>query len=436
MNYSASRMQRKLAYYAEAQPVVHGFKIHFKSMKKVNGRFVGQVKTAMFGKLSLKRDGTISTAEVATNDQQTPLQMARRITWSNIIANYRVLKDALREGWENIPEGQSLFNQFISVNARTAPYALTKSDFKAGACIVAPYQITRGSLDPIKVDTSAGVPLAKTNIAVGSLTIDNSTTIAQLAEAIVENNAEWEYGDKLTYISMTQYVKSGVPKVAVSYAAITLVEDSNVVLADEVSLQGLKNVGGYIGHDSAAPIGGFCWVHSRHDAANNLLLSNQLVIANNDDMIARYTTVEARLSAAESYGANFKNLVVLEPADERIKEAYRYFGIQFSDAQGKQSSTATDISITGLNYRDKFLFDGDPMIEIDEAVSDNLMLSGSNFSALDSSKLKVLVNGTQITGATLSGNSLTVKLPATVDGENLERVVVTDGTITTSLELV
>lgn len=62
--------------------------------------------------------------------------------------------------------------------------------FKAGACIVVPYQITRGSLEPIKVDTSAGVQKAKTNIAVGDLTIDDQTTIGQFADSIVTNNAD------------------------------------------------------------------------------------------------------------------------------------------------------------------------------------------------------------------------------------------------------
>ena len=407
----------------------------FTIMRKVNGRFVGQIKTAMFGKLRLKTDGTIATAEVASVNKQTPLQMARRITWSNIIANYRVLKEPLREGWENIPQGQSLFNQFISVNARTAPYALTRDDFKAGACIVAPYQITRGSIDPIKVDVSAGVPMAKTNIAVGDLTIDDQTTIAQFAEAIVTNNADWEYGDKLTYISMVQYVKSGVPKVSVSYAAITLLEDSELILSDEVSLQGLKNVGGVLGHDKPAPVGGFCWIHSRHDADNNLHLSNQFVIANNDDMIARYTTVDARLAAALSYGANFRNLVVLEPTDERIKEAYRYFGIKFSDAQGVTKVTPVDISLTGLTYHDKFIFDGDSAVMLDTAVADKIVLSGSNFSALDASSTKVVIDGVEITGATLKDNALTVTLPASLNGKNLQHLVLTDGKISTTLDL-
>ena len=404
-------------------------------MKKVNGQFVGQIKTAMFGKLRLKNDGTIATAEVASRNVQTPLQMAHRLTWSNIIANYRVLKEGLREGWENIPQGQTLFNQFISVNAKSQPYALTKEDFKAGACIVVPYQITRGSLEPIKVDVSAGIPMAKTNIAVGDLTIDDQTTIGQFADAIVTNNADWEYGDKLTYFSLVQYVKGGVPRVAMSYAAITLVEDSEVILKDEVSLTGIKNVGGVLGHDKTAAVGGFCWVHSRHDADGNLMLSSQKVIANNDDMIARYTTVDARLAAALSYGANFHNLVVLEPADDRIKEAYRYFGIKFTDAQGVTKVVPTDITLSGLTYRDRFVFDGDKAIMLDTVKEANLTFTGSNFASLNSESTKVVIDGVEITGATIDGNLMSVKLPSSLSGKEIKHIVITDGAISTTLDL-
>ena len=404
-------------------------------MRKVNGQFVGQIKTAMFGKLRLKNDGTIATAEVASRNVQTPLQMAHRLTWSNIIANYRVLKEGLREGWENIPQGQTLFNQFISVNAKSQPYALTKEDFKAGACIVVPYQITRGSLEPIKVDVSAGIPMAKTNIAVGDLTIDDQTTIGQFADAIVTNNADWEYGDKLTYFSLVQYVKGGVPRVAMSYAAITLVEDSEVILKDEVSLTGIKNVGGVLGHDKTAAVGGFCWVHSRHDADGNLMLSSQKIIANNDDMIARYTTVDARLAAALSYGANFHNLVVIEPADDRIKEAYRYFGIKFTDAQGVTKVVPTDITLSGLTYRDRFVFDGDKAIMLDTAKEANLTFTGSNFASLNSESTKVVIDGVEITGATIDGNLMSVKLPSSLNGKEIKHIVITDGAISTTLDL-
>ena len=404
-------------------------------MKKVNGQFVGQIKTAMFGKLRLKNDGTIATAEVASRNVQTPLQMAHRLTWSNIIANYRVLKEGLREGWENIPQGQTLFNQFISVNAKSQPYALTKEDFKAGACIVVPYQITRGSLEPIKVDVSAGIPMAKTNIAVGDLTIDDQTTIGQFADSIVTNNADWEYGDKLTYFSLVQYVKGGVPRVAMSYAAITLVEDSEVILKDEVSLTGIKNVGGVLGHDKTAAVGGFCWVHSRHNADGNLMLSSQKIIANNDDMIARYTTVDARLAAALSYGANFHNLVVLEPADDRIKEAYRYFGIKFTDAQGVTKVVPTDITLSGLTYCDRFVFDGDKAIMLDTVKDADLTFTGSNFASLNSESTKVVIDGVEITGAAIDGNLMSVKLPSSLNGKEIKHIVITDGAISTTLDM-
>ena len=159
------------------------------------------------------------------------------------------------------------------------------------------------------------------------------------------------------------------------------------------------------------------------------------VIANNDDMIARYTTVDARLAAALSYGANFRNLVVLEPADERIKEAYRYFGIKFSDAQGVTKVTPVDISLTGLTYHDKFIFDGDSAVMLDTAVADKIVLSGSNFSALDASSTKVVIDGVEITGATLKDNALTVTLPSSLNGKNLQHLVLTDGKISTTLDL-
>ena len=220
-----------------------------------------------------------------------------------------------------------------------------------------------------------------------------------------------------------------------SYAAITLVEDSEVILKDEVSLTGIKNVGGVLGHDKTAAVGGFCWVHSRHDADGNLMLSSQKIIANNDDMIARYTTVDARLAAALSYGANFHNLVVLEPADDRIKEAYRYFGIKFTDAQGVTKVVPTDITLSGLTYRDRFVFDGDKAIMLDTVKEANLTFTGSNFASLNSESTKVVIDGVEITGATIDGNLMSVQLPSSLNGKEIKHIVITDGAISTTLDL-
>ena len=77
-------------------------------------------------------------------------------------------------------------------------------------------------------------------------------------------------------------------------------------------------------------------------------------------------------------------------------------------------SGGVDISLTGLTYHDKFIFDGDSAVMLDTAVADKIVLSGSNFSALDASSTKVVIDGVEITGATLKDNALTVTLPSSL----------------------
>ena len=72
---------------------------------------------------------------------------------------------------------------------------------------------------------------------------------------------------------------------------------------------------------------------------------------------------------------------------------------------------------------------------LDTAVADKIVLSGSNFSALDASSTKVVIDGVEITGATLKDNALTVTLPSSLNGKNLQHLVLTDGKISTTLDL-
>ena len=54
---------------------------------------------------------------------------------------------------------------------------------------------------------------------------------------------------------------------------------------------------------------------------------------------------------------------------------------------------------------------------------DKIVLSGSNFSALDASSTKVVIDGVEITGATLKDNALTVTLPSSLNGKNFFFIV-------------
>lgn len=63
------------------------------------------------------------------------------------------------------------------------PVYLTKYLVERGACVIAPYSISQGTLPAIVV-TSDGTNDV-TDIAVGSLTINEQTTVAQFANAVV-----------------------------------------------------------------------------------------------------------------------------------------------------------------------------------------------------------------------------------------------------------
>ena len=86
------------------------------------------------------------------------------------------------------------------------PVYLTKSEVNAGACVVAPYKITNGKLNSIVI-TGHGSQ-AVTDIALGSLTINDETTVADFSNAVVQNNKDFEYGDQITDFLLTQHINT------------------------------------------------------------------------------------------------------------------------------------------------------------------------------------------------------------------------------------
>ena len=64
--------------------------------------------------------------------------------------------------------------------------------------VLAPYQITRGTLPSVAMRKGASGVLVS-DIAVGSLVIGEETTVADLACAVVAMNADWEKGDQITF---------------------------------------------------------------------------------------------------------------------------------------------------------------------------------------------------------------------------------------------
>lgn len=239
-------------------------------------------------------------------------QMRVRTRWNNIVANYKAIRPKLKKGFETKAAGLSDFNMFMKMNMQKEPVYLTKQNVAGGACVAAPYQITQGSL-PTIVTTGTGQSVS-TDINLGVASISASTTVAEFAQAVVNNNPTYQYGDQITFFLVRQYVnaETSVPYVAVSSSKVVLDAADTTPLWDIVQRNGFSSADGKLAHSGNDGDCCYCWVHSRKINGKLLISSQTLVSANTK--LAEYQGELAYNLARSSYGMSED--VYLSPTGE------------------------------------------------------------------------------------------------------------------------
>ena len=268
--------------------------------------------TGSAGQLTFKTvNGQTVVSEKVTvvKNARTAGQQRQRMKWVNIVRMYSGIAPLLKNGFEKKMAQQSDYNMFVRLNSAASPVYLTKSEADGGGCIAAPYQITQGSLPSIVV-TGEGAE-AKTDIALGSLTISASTTVAEFAKAVVDNNADFDYGDQISFYDVLQRVnaETQIPYCQFSASYVVLDKNSAVKLLDQVNKAGFASVGGVLAHGEDEGDGVFAWVHSRYDGGKTRV-STQFLI-NNNSLLDDYRSDDAYAEACKSYGG--VSTVFLQP---------------------------------------------------------------------------------------------------------------------------
>ena len=240
----------------------------------------------------------------------TPMQMRQRTKWGNVIQMYKGICPLINYGFESKPVGKSDYNMFMKVNMKGSDIYLTREEVAGGGCIAAPYQLTQGTLPSI-VTVGEGDNV-RTDISLGDLTIDAETTVKDFAQAVVNNNADYDYGDQISFFDVLQRVNAvtGIPYCQFLATNVVLDKASEVKLLDLVSKYGFATVDGYLGHIEGEGAGVFAWVHSRKSYGKTLV-STQMLINNNADMIAEYSGSEAYKRSVKTYGG--ENSAFLTP---------------------------------------------------------------------------------------------------------------------------
>lgn len=249
--------------------------------------------------------------------RRSEAQQSRRVMWANLVNFYKVSAVWMPKAFETKKRNQSDYNKFMAVNIGSSTIALTKEESAAGACIAAPYIVSQGSLPSIEI-----VQLSdqwRTNLALGTLVIDDETTNAQLTAALEASNANIHEGMQISFVSYQQSVDPlGTPRLICRCYEITLSRTSSDLVRDFLPEFCSQSVGGYLGTNTSISIGGFAYIVSEL-VSGGLKVSTQQLVTNNDDLIDQYSTNIHINEAIRSYGLDQE--VILSPSGTVMQEA-------------------------------------------------------------------------------------------------------------------
>lgn len=243
----------------------------------------------------------VSQKPTAVSKSSSMKQMRHRVRWANVINTWRAFGGDLKPSFEG--SRVSDFNAFVGANLTTNEVYLSKSYAQQGGSVAAPYLITRGSLHAINVSDAGQVK--RTDISLGNLEINATTTVADLAYAVLHHNKGFEHGDQISHFRAQQKSDAnGVPYVDINATAVVLDLLDETPLTTVAGTMGFASVQGYLG--AAQPVqGALAWVHSRKEGGRTLVSTQRFVTTNS--VLAAYSSEAALTAAIESYGGTSRS---------------------------------------------------------------------------------------------------------------------------------
>ena len=288
------------------------------------------------------KKGTVvaKTPKKASTPRRSERQMYTRCQLGNVAANFRLFEGRLALGFEDKSAGQSEFNLYIQCNyGGSNAVFITKHERLNGACVLAPYQFTRGTLKSVGYALNADGQLV-TNIRVGTLQIGAQTTVAEFTQAVLQNNTGYQEGDQLTFFygEQEEDPMTGVPRAVLDSWKVVLDSDDETLLYSVVNSLGYMSVQSgstqVLGMTEELQNAGAAWVHSRDDGNGNLKVGTQRLVVVSD-ILASYQTTAAWKASADSYGGVNTKAVYLNPSTGSITQSVN--GSSSSSGSSSQS---------------------------------------------------------------------------------------------------
>lgn len=264
----------------------------------------GKVGEWVFG----QRCGQTTVSQKAAK-KKTPVrsmaQMRNRTRVANLYAMWRAFHGDLKPSFEVKGKTLSNFNEFLKANLskNSMNVYLTKSMASQGACVAAPYLLSRGTLESIGVEVDRDGRVSSSIVLGNDFVIDASTTVQEFSQQVVQHNKAFQDGDQITCFAALQRTDpvTGYPTVTMNSDAVVLdtTDASGRKLLDVVTPVGFTARDGYLS-SGAALEGGIAWIHSRKQ--NGVTRVSTQYLMGDNSMLEDYVTTDAFLEAVESYG--------------------------------------------------------------------------------------------------------------------------------------
>lgn len=275
-------------------------------MAVVNNFWLRDNKQKLGGAVIYQARGETLMRQLApsVSNPRTDAQMEQRVKLANLVAFYRASQRWMHGAFEAKPNNQSDYNAFVSANAKSNAVWLTKSQVDAGVSVVAPYQVSRGTLGEI-VQTIEESQIY-TNLYVGDLEITATTTIAQFTRAILANNNTIVEGDQISVIQYIQNVATGGNYTITCrpYECVLSLSDNSLLsayLPVDLLLVGVQD-GGPLGFETAEFVGGVAFILSRTAGGRILVSSSSVTLTESREVYNAMTTDAQKNEAIRSYG--------------------------------------------------------------------------------------------------------------------------------------
>lgn len=397
-------------------------------MAIVQTMWLAGTKKKLGGTVIYQAMGQTRQRELAAevSNPRTTQQMTQRVKWSNLVNLYRANRSWMKYAFETKKTSQSEYNKFMSLNVTASVIYLPKNVAAAGGCVVSDYIVTQGSLSSIETTEVTGGWASNIFLPAG-FQLSSTTTIQQLAAAVLPLNPGINEGDQLSFIRMTQQVNgaTGVPFVVVrKYEVIISSTDTRLVgsfLPLDYIVTKLNGTELCLGVEDSGNAGGFVLILSRTIGGRTYVSSQRIIVANNATTINYYTGAAALQRAIDSYGESDEPFLTTSTAN-----------------QNTQASTA--LSIVGVTVDGQDWAPGslqswpEPANGIRLVIQFNDSITASSAAVTGYGKSNNSVLASDPTSATIEDDGVYVNPTPTdwdtLDGADAYKIVVSlDGTI-------